>query len=131
MVQDLLSEHMTPSQQEHAMWVDVALELTSSNEALATFPFIFIVKKYKNLSKRFTVEMVGAWPSRVKLNPLLHYGNVRLGASAKQTEAALIVWCTLMKSATPGLRNEIHARLFIPCILTQAVFSIGRSSVGL
>lgn len=66
----------------------------------------------------------------MKLNPLLHYGNVRLGAGAKQTEAALIVWCTLMKSATPGLRNEIHARLFIPYILTQAVFSIGRSSAG-
>lgn len=33
--------------------------------------------------------------------------------SAKQTEAALIVWCTLMKSAASGLRNEIHARLYI------------------
>ena len=66
----------------------------------------------------------------MKQNPLLHYGNVRLGASAKQTEAALIVWCALMKSATPGLRNESRALLFIPDILTQAVFSIGRSSAG-
>lgn len=91
------------------MWVDVALELTSSNDTLAAFSFVFIVKMYNNLSKRFRAEMVLAWSSCVKLNPLLHYGNVRLEASAKQTEATLIVWCTLMKSATPGLRNEIHA----------------------
>ena len=36
-----------------------------------------------------------------------------------------------MKSATPGLRNEIHAPLLIPYILTQAIFSIGHSSVGI
>ena len=60
----------------------------------------------------------------MKLNPLLHYGNVRLEASAKQTEAALIVWCALMKSPTPGLRNEIHSQLFIPYILTQAIFHL-------
>lgn len=64
----------------------------------------------------------------MKLNPLLHYGNVGLRASAKQTEGALIVWCALMKSATRGLRNEIHAQLFIPCVVTQAIFSFGDSS---
>lgn len=94
---------------KNTTWVDVALELTSSNNTLASFFFVFIEKMYNNLSKRFKTEMVWAWTSHVKLNPLFHYGNVRLEASAKQTEATLIVWYTLMKSATPGLRNEIHA----------------------
>lgn len=107
------------------MWIEVALELTSSNDMLAAFPFVFIVKMYNNLSERFKAEMFRTWSFCVKLNPLLHYGNLRLTASAKQTEAALITWCTLMKSATPGLRNGIHAPLLIPYILTQAVFSIG------
>lgn len=40
------------------MWVDVALKLTSFNETLAAFPFVFIVKKYNNLSERFMEEMV-------------------------------------------------------------------------
>lgn len=35
-----------------------------------------------------------ACSSCAKLNPQLHYGNVRLGASAKQTEAAPAVWNT-------------------------------------
>lgn len=121
--------HMTLYQLEHHVdWH--GLKLTSFNKTLAAFPFVFIVKKYNNLSKWFTAEMVWARTSCVKLNPPLHYGNVRLGVSAKQTEAALIVWCTLMKSATPGLRNEIHAWLFIPYILTQAIFAIGHSSAG-
>lgn len=40
------------------MWVDVAFKLISSNETLATFPIVFIVKIYNNLSERFTAEMV-------------------------------------------------------------------------
>lgn len=40
------------------MWVDVALELISSTKTLATFPFVFIVKMYNNLSERFMAEMV-------------------------------------------------------------------------
>lgn len=112
------------------MWIEVALELTSSNEMLAAFLFVFIVKMYNNLSEQFKAEMFRAWSSHVKLNPLLHYGNLRLAASAKQTEATLIVWCTLMKSATLGLRNELHAPLFIPYILTQAGFSIGHPTAS-
>lgn len=65
------------------VWVDVALELISSTKTLAAFPFVFIVKMYNNLSERFMAEMVWAQPSRVKLNPLLHYGNVRLGSECK------------------------------------------------
>lgn len=65
------------------MRVDVAFKLISSNEMLATFPIVFIVKIYNNLSERFTAEMVWAWPTCVKLNPLLHYGNVKLRSECK------------------------------------------------
>lgn len=51
----------------------------------------------------------------MKLNPPVHYGNVGLGASAKQTEAALIVRCALMKSATGGLMHESDAALLTRC----------------
>lgn len=37
---------------------------------------------------------------------------------------------TLMKSANLGLKNEIHASLFNPSILTQVIFSIRHSDVG-
>lgn len=57
--------------------------LISSNETLATFPVVFIMKIYNNLSGRFLAEMVWARPTRVKLDPLLHYGNVRLGSECK------------------------------------------------
>lgn len=51
--------HHTLSQTRHytnrnTMW----LELTSSNNTLAAFLFVFIVKMYNNLSKRFKTEMV-------------------------------------------------------------------------
>lgn len=49
-----------------------------------------------------------------------------LCAAAKQTEAALIVCCSLMKSATPGLRNEIGALLFISFTSSpKPMFSLG------
>lgn len=57
--------------------------LSSSNKFLATFPLVFIVKMFNKLRKRFMAELVWAWPSRVKLNPALHYGYVRLGSERK------------------------------------------------
>lgn len=38
------------------MWVDVAFKLISSNETLATFPIVFIVKIYNNLSEWFILR---------------------------------------------------------------------------
>lgn len=57
--------------------------LSSSNKFLATFPLVFIVKMFNKLRKRFMAELVWARPSRVKLNPALHYGYVRLGERAQ------------------------------------------------
>lgn len=90
------------------MWVDVAFKLISSNETLATFPIVFIVKIYNNLSEWFILRK---WFERGPLvwNWILccimeMWGS---GVSAKQTEVALIVWCTLMKSAiqASGMRS--------------------------
>lgn len=88
-------------------------QLMRSNTMLPTFPMIFIVYGlwWKWFERGLVVWnwilccIMGAWGS---------------GACAKQTEEALIVRRALMKSATWGRRNEIHARLCIPDIFTQS-----------
>lgn len=106
--------------------------LSSSNKTLATFPLVFIAQMFNKLRKRFMAELVWAWPSRVKLNPALHYGDVRLGSERKANWGGSnsAVHSPEISRARPPEWDPCTAAPF-PASSPTAIQSIERSSLFL